>query len=89
MGKKAILINPTLPVWKSNAHHKMIYSAALYATASDFKKAPPKPAPVKVAKTENSQKAEGAKEQKKESGIQRFFKKLFKKKNSGETAKSN
>ena len=26
MGKKAVLNNPPLPVWKGNAHHRMVYS---------------------------------------------------------------
>ena len=77
MGKKAILINPALPVWKSNDYHRMVYSTALYASANDFRKPPPK-APVVVNKPEEK-KVEETKEEKKQSGIERFFKRLFKK----------
>ena len=79
MGKKAILINPALPVWKSNEYHRMVYSTALYANSSDFRKAPPK-APITTAKPVDKKTTEQAKEQKKENGIERFFKRLFKKK---------
>lgn len=85
MGKKAILINPALPVWKSNAHHKLVYSTALYASAQDFRKAPPK-APATVSKPSAPEKKDAAEEKtdKKESGIERFFKRLFKKKSAEE-----
>ena len=86
MGKKAVLINPPLPVWKSNAHHKMVYSTALYASAKDFRKAPPK-APITTSKpAEDKKVAEEQKTQKKDSGIERFFKRLFKKKSAEEKA---
>ena len=88
MGKKAVLINPPLPVWKSNAHHKMVYSTALYASAKDFKKAPPKTSPVASKPATEEKKAEVKKEDKKESGIERFFKRLFKKKSGEEKKKT-
>ena len=81
MGKKAILINPAQPVWKSNDYHRMVYSTALYANSNDFRKTQPK-TPVVVNKPITEKKTEATeetKEQKKESGIQRFFKRLFKK----------
>ena len=89
MGKKAVLINPPLPVWKSNAHHKMVYSTALYASAKDFKKAPPKTSPPVVAnKPATAKKAEvEQKDVKKESGIEKFFKRLFKKKDTADKSK--
>ncbi len=83
MGKKAVLINPPLPVWKSNEQHRLVYSTALYATASDFRKDPPK-VPVKVIKPAEDKKAQAEKEEKKGSGFERFFKRLFKKKSSAE-----
>ena len=88
MGKKAVLINPPLPVWKGNAHHKMVYSTALYASSKDFRKAPPK-APVAANKPiTEEKKAEVKKEEKKETGIDRFFKRLFKKKSAEEKKKA-
>jgi hypothetical protein len=80
MGKKAVLINPPLPVWKSNDHHKMVYSTALYAAPTDFRKDPPKPPPVN--KSAEIKKVEAQKTEKKESGVERFFKRLFKKKSA-------
>ena len=89
MGKKAVLINPPLPVWKSNAHHKMVYSTALYASSKDFRKAPPKAAPAVANKPiTEEKKAEVKKEEKKDSGIERFFKRLFKKKSAEEKKKT-
>jgi hypothetical protein len=84
MGKKAILINPALPVWKSNDYHRLVYSTALYANASDFRKAPRPKTPVVVTKPTEEKKNGEAKQEKKESGIERFFKRLFKKKSSEE-----
>lgn len=84
MGKKAVLINPPLPVWKSNEHHRMIYSTALYASAKDFRKTTPAKTPAAVKKPAEVKKAPEKKDDKKDSGIERFFKRLFKKK---ETAK--
>jgi hypothetical protein len=86
MGKKAVLINPSLPVWKSNDYHRMVYSTALYANSNDFRKAPPK-APVTVSKPAEGKKNEQAAETKKETGIERFFKRLFKKKSAEEKDK--
>ncbi|HEY0679309.1 MAG TPA: hypothetical protein VGD17_13555 [Chitinophagaceae bacterium] len=79
MGKKAVLNNPPLPVWKSNEYHRMVYSTSLYASAKDFRKDQPKPQP-KVTKPAVARKVEEKKEEKKDSGIERFFKRLFKKK---------
>lgn len=85
MGKKAILINPALPVWKSNDYHRMVYSTALYANAHDFRKQAPPKEPVvvnNIIKPEEEKKTGETvqpKEEKKESGIQRFFRRLFKK----------
>lgn len=90
MGKKAILINPPLPVWKSNEHHKMVYSTALYASSKDFRKSPPKTSTVTSKPNTEAKKPEAAQQQeKKESGIERFFKRLFKKKDAEEKKKSS
>jgi len=79
MGKKAVLNNPPLPVWKSNEYHRMVYSTSLYASAKDFRKDIPRPQP-KVTKPAVAKKVEEKKDDKKDSGIERFFKRLFKKK---------
>jgi hypothetical protein len=77
LGKKAVIANPAQPVWKSNEHHKLVYSTSLYASATDFRKDPPKrsiksqPAITKPAEEKKTRK---------ETGVQRFFKKLFGKK---------
>jgi hypothetical protein len=86
MGKRAVLTNPTLPVWKNNEHHKLIYSTTLYASAADFRKDPPKKT-VKATSAVAKKPAE-EKKVKKESGVQRFFKRLFGKKDSTEKKQS-
>lgn len=71
MDKGVLIQTPAQPVWKDNANHKLIYSAALYATAADTveKKVSP---PVKVDTA--------VKKEERKSGIGRFFSKLFGKK---------
>lgn len=72
MDKGVLIQTPAQPVWKDNANHKLIYSAALYATAADTveKKAPPPPVKVDTV----------VKKEERKSGIGRFFSKLFGKK---------
>lgn len=36
LGRKVLVSNPTVPVWKANDDHKMIYGASLYTTADDY-----------------------------------------------------
>jgi hypothetical protein len=84
MGKKAVLTNPPLPVWKNNEQHRLVYSTSLYASAKDFKKNPPKAKTRGNQAAVNTEKAEPEKAAKKESGIERFFKRLFKKKSNSD-----
>lgn len=79
LGKRAVIANPALPVWKSNEHHRLVYSAALYAAATDFRKAQPKQPTAGKAAVAPKKSAE---KKKKETGVQRFFKRLFGKKSS-------
>jgi hypothetical protein len=80
LNKKVILGKCQDPVWKNNEHDRLIYSVSLYATSEDFKEKkvqPPPPPPIikdSTAKTEEKPH--------RESGIKRFFRKLFHKKNS-------
>lgn len=77
MDKSVLIQNPSQPVWKDNANHKLVYSAALYATANDTieKKAPP-PLITKTDAVEKKEKKKGA--------FRRFFDKLFGKKKKEE-----
>ncbi len=68
MDKGVLIQNPTQPVWKDNANHKLIYSAALYVTAADTIEKVVLP----TVRVDTVQKVE-----KKRSGFRRFFDKLF------------
>lgn len=72
MDKGVLIQQPAQPVWKDNANHKLIYSAALYATAADTveKKAPPPPVKVDTV----------VKKEERKSGLRGFFSRLFGKK---------
>ncbi|HEU4471105.1 MAG TPA: hypothetical protein VFR58_08485 [Flavisolibacter sp.] len=75
LDKKVSFSSSTDPVWKENERHQMVYAASLFASASDLVQKPA-PAPrvkVEPVKNEEAKASKG-------SGIKRFFKKLFKKK---------
>ncbi len=83
LGEKVILDHPDLPVYKSNAHHRIVYAATLYTSQTDLqnkfyedsvKSLPKKEVDVIkkdsiVAATENERKSK--------TGIGRFFNKIF------------
>jgi len=82
--KKVALTGPYPEIWKNNERHRMVYAASLYASASDLRQPPAKVATVQPVKPKE---LEGSEEDvKKESGVKRFFKKLFKKKKGDSTA---
>jgi len=87
LGEKAVIKNPSSPVWKNNAQDRLIYSANLYSSTNDLQQkyrtdsinSLPKP----VADTEKQidspqTKPEATTEEKHKSGIRKFFDKLFK-----------
>lgn len=74
MDKSVLIEKPTQPVWQDNENHRLVYSALLYATASDTtRKAPPKPKEAASKPAADSAK-EAGKERK---GLRKFFDKLF------------
>lgn len=82
--KNVVLDKEVPPVWKNNEQHRLVYSATLYATKEDFKEKEPEPIAStspdsqKTGPQANSGDAEPGTE--KESGLKRFFRKLFGKK---------
>jgi hypothetical protein len=76
LDKNITLYSPALPVWKDNELHRIVYAVALYALPSDFiEEKPSEPDYSNPPSDENIKKNKPAK--KKESGIKRFFRKLF------------
>ena len=73
MDKSVLLDSFSQPVWKDNQNHRLIYSAALYATPEDTIERKPPP----VAKA--PEKKEESKKEKK--GLRKFLDKIFGKKN--------
>ncbi|MBD0288599.1 MAG: hypothetical protein ICV79_24730 [Flavisolibacter sp.] len=71
---QVVLQNPEQPVWRNNEQHRLIYAVSLYATPSDLKEEPAeKSASNKKAASDDTDASE-----KKESGIKKFFRKIFK-----------
>ena len=73
MDKSVYIDSPAQPVWKDNANHKLIYSAALYMSPNDTVV---KKEPTPVSKPVDS----AVKKDERKSGIRRFFDKIFGKK---------
>jgi hypothetical protein len=80
MDKSVRIDSPLQPVWKDNINHRLIYSAALYASPSDTVQ---KKEPLPVTKPADSSTKEVRK-----SGIRRFFDKLFGKKKKNKPKES-
>jgi hypothetical protein len=86
--KKVALTNASPDIWKDNERHRMVYAAALYASASDLKAPAVTPPPPPVITNETAEKKDKA-EPKKERGIKGFFKKIFKKKRDKDSTSSH
>jgi hypothetical protein len=80
LGQKVVVENPSLPVWKDNGDHKMIYAANLYTTKDDYRQKfiedsisslPRKTNP--VAK----QQGDSTSMKKEKSGVGKFLNRLF------------
>ncbi|MES2882355.1 MAG: hypothetical protein V4676_09425 [Bacteroidota bacterium] len=82
LGNKAIILKPSTPVWAENAADRMYYSAALFASSGEIAAKyradevafTPKNTVVSAVKTTEPAKTK--------TGIGRFFKKIFGKKES-------
>ena len=71
---KVLLRNPVQPVWRDNEQHRIIYAVALYASPADLKEEPVKGHDSKKGKAT----IKASSERNKETGIKKFFKKIFK-----------
>ncbi len=94
LGKNVLVKNAAVPVWKENEHHRLVYGTALYTTADEYKRkyyedsisSLPKKAVVVQSPIDS---VEITKEAKKQSGVRKFFDKLFKKKKSSKKSTKN
>ena len=68
-----LLSNAASPVWSENEQHRMIYAVSLYASSDDVKEEKKNDERVYTAKAKKKQPAE----KKNETGVEKFFKKLF------------
>jgi len=89
LGKQVAIEKPSVPVWRDNEHHRLIYGTALYNSPEEYKRkyyedsinSLPKKVTVAPAPKDSVQIAEQQQEEeRKRSGVQKFFDKLFKKK---------
>ena len=72
MDKSVFIDSPAQPVWKDNANHRLVYSAALYLSPNDtVEKKIVKPVERTVVIDSSVKKEEH------KSGIRRFFDKIF------------
>jgi hypothetical protein len=76
--KKVALTGNYSEIWKNNEQHRMVYAASLYASASDLQQPAAKARPLQATapKIVNEKKED----EKKQPGLKRFLKKIFKKK---------
>ena len=78
LGEKVAIDTPSVPVYKSNAHHRLLYSASLYSREAEMQqkyiedslKSLPKPPPPKEEKPVTPKTEE-------DKGLKKFFKKIF------------
>ena len=86
LGEKAVISNPSSPIWKNNVQDRLVYSVNLYSSGSDLKQKyyvdSVNSLPKSVVDTEKpvEQQREPKPEEKKEkpkSGIRKFFDKIF------------
>jgi len=82
--KNVIINKPELPVWKNNDTHQLLYSAALYSTAADFKEE--KKIAINKKKAVIEEKVE-EKSKDNKTGVGKFFDKIFKGKKERDTDK--
>lgn len=75
MDKSVLLDSFSQPVWRDNQNHRLIYSAALYATPEDTVERKPTPPP--VAHVPDNK---GGDEKKEKKGLRKFLDKIFGKK---------
>jgi hypothetical protein len=81
LGTKAIIHNPSNPVWANNAEDRMLYSIVLYAGDGNLLEKYRKDALASLPKKPVEKIQEPKKEdEKQKGGIRRFFDKLFGKK---------
>jgi hypothetical protein len=82
LGEKVLIDTPGIPVYKDNAHHRLVYSAALYASPEDLRRKyeqdsisslPPEPTKPEVER----------KEEKKRTKVGKFLNRIFGKKDKG------
>ncbi|MDQ3278047.1 MAG: hypothetical protein M3Q06_06960 [Bacteroidota bacterium] len=74
MDKSVLIQNPAQPVWENNENHRLVYSALLYATASDTTKKEAPKSKIVSSKSEEDSVKEAAKDRK---GLRKFFDKIF------------
>ena len=82
LGPKVSIDTPSVPVYKSNAHHRLIYSAGLYSNERDIEKKyiedSLKSLPQKTSLPPDEKDKDKEKEKdEKDHGIKKFFKKIF------------
>ncbi|HVK97404.1 MAG TPA: hypothetical protein VM368_06275 [Flavisolibacter sp.] len=81
LGKASTIVNPAQPVWVDNKNHRLIYSAALYADSTDFKK---KTTTVSAQPKKRVDTTTIEPEKKKETKVGKFIRKVFGKKKQAE-----
>ncbi len=85
LGEKAVITQPSSPVWENNAQDKLIYSVNVYVSSKELRQKfqadsisslpPPKPVAAPVKDTQQVKKPE---KDKPKSGLRKFFDKIFK-----------
>lgn len=85
LGEKAVISNPSSPIWKNNAQDRLVYSVNLYSSSNDLKQkyyvdsvnSLPKPVVDTPKRVVQQEPASQEKKEKPKSGIRKFFDKIF------------
>lgn len=80
LGKKVIIDTPGIPVYKNNAHHRLVYGAALYTSQAEMQRKFIEDSLSSLPKRDTLKRDEVVKEEKRRSKVGRFFDNLFGKK---------
>lgn len=77
MDKNVLIPHPADPVWRDNENHRLVYSAVLYATASDTVAEKKAPKPAKKTFTLPTQDSTESAEKKEKKGLGKLLDKIF------------
>lgn len=81
LGRRVLVNNPAVPVWKANDDHKMVYAASLYTTTDDynqkFREDSLSSLPKRVDTSADSANPDTTSQKKEKRGVGKFLDRIF------------